>query len=182
MRKQIITVIIGLFIINFMFNKSFAQTNTAQTNINITLVDVISIDNESTARNGIVNFNYNTVNDYNSSQTHHAPNSIIVISTKTFDVKVKANGEFFTDGINDIPINVLVIKPGKAGRTTMGGSMNDVILSTVDQNIVSNAPVGYNQVLELDYEIPESKSASPDILGKPAGTYSQIVTYSAVAL
>ncbi|MCG2417937.1 peptidoglycan-binding protein LysM, partial [Aequorivita sp. F47161] len=37
-------------------------------------------------------------------------------------------------------------------------------------------------VLELDYLIPAAKSSSSDILGKPAGTYTQTVTYTATAL
>ncbi|MCX8525528.1 peptidoglycan-binding protein LysM, partial [Chryseobacterium formosus] len=36
--------------------------------------------------------------------------------------------------------------------------------------------------LNLDYMIPAAKSSSSDILGKPAGTYTQTVTYTATAL
>ncbi len=170
---------IGAFILGT--NNSCAQNTTATTTVNITLSDVISIDAGSTAIGNTVNFNYATAADYNSDQTLTKANSLKVTSTKNFNVKVKAGGANFMNGTNVIPVNVLTIKAATASGT-MGGTKSAVVLSTTDQTLVSNAPLGSALTLNLDYTIPAAKSASFDILGKPAGTYTQTVTYTATAL
>lgn len=85
------------------------------------------------------------------------------------------------NGTNVIPVNVMTIKAA-AASATMGGTKNAVVLSVADQTLVANAPLGSTLTLNLDYTIPAAKSSSSDILGKPAGTYTQTVTYTATAL
>ncbi|KUJ50876.1 hypothetical protein, partial [Chryseobacterium sp. JAH] len=153
----------------------------ATTTVNITLKDVISIDSGSTAIGNTVDFNYATAADYNSDQTITKANSLKITSTKNFNVKVKAGGGSFVNGTNLIPVNVLTIKAAAAAGS-MGGTKTPVVLSETDQTLVSNAPLGSALTLNLDYTIPASKSSSSDILGKPAGTYTQTVTYTATAL
>lgn len=182
MKKQIIIVALALVAIGLGSNKVSAQNNTATTTVNITLADVIAIDQTSSAAaGGVVNFNYSSAEDYNSDQTVNVPTSLVVTSTNTFDIKVKADGADFVNGTNNIPVDVLTIKPVMTGTTTMTGNPSNVVLSTTDQTLVSGAELGSNRVLELDYFIPEAKSSSPAILGKPAGTYTQTVTYTATA-
>ncbi|MBO6186718.1 MAG: peptidoglycan-binding protein LysM, partial [Chryseobacterium sp.] len=162
-------------------NNAKAQNTTATTTVNITLNDVISIDAGSTAIGNTVDFNYATAADYNSDQTINKANSLKVTSTKNFNVKVKAGGANFMNGTNLIPVNVLTIKAATASGT-MGGTKSAVVLSATDQTLVTNAPLGSALTLNLDYTIPAVKSSSSDILGKPAGTYTQTVTYTATAL
>ncbi|KUJ52153.1 hypothetical protein, partial [Chryseobacterium sp. JAH] len=142
-------------------------------------------DSGSTAIGNTVDFNYATAADYNSDQTITKANSLKITSTKNFNVKVKAGGGSFVNGTNLIPVNVLTIKAAAAAGS-MGGTKTPVVLSETDQTLVSNAPLGSALTLNLDYTIPASKSASKssssDILGKPAGTYTQTVTYTATAL
>ncbi|MCD0457127.1 peptidoglycan-binding protein LysM [Chryseobacterium sp. LC2016-27] len=162
-------------------NNVHAQNTTATTTVNITLNDVISIDAGSTAIGNTVDFNYATAADYNSDQTITKANSLKVTSTKNFNVKVKAGGPNFMNGTNLIPVNVLTIKAATASGT-MGGTKSAVVLSATDQTLVTNAPLGSALTLNLDYTIPAVRSSSSDILGKPAGTYTQTVTYTATAL
>src|SRR5690606_19204391 len=68
---------------------------TATTTVNITLSDVISIDDGSVAGGGTVAFNYATAADYNSEKTKAQANALKVTSTKIFTVKVKADGSNF---------------------------------------------------------------------------------------
>lgn len=164
-------------------NPAHAQTkNTAQTTVNIQLADVIEIESNSGASKGVVNFNYPTVESYQEGQNWNVPKSLIVTSSKNFDVKVKANGADFVSGQNRIPVNVLTIKPVKGGTTTMVGTFTNVALSTNDQNLVTAADLGNRLSLDLNYEISREKASSPDILGKVAGKYTQTVTYTATAL
>ena len=179
MKKQIIIATLALGAIVFGTNNVQAQDPTATTAVNIILNDVISIDSGSIANGGVVDFNYATAEDYNSTKTATVASSLIVTSTKNFDVKVKAEGPNFTNGSNVIPVDVLTIKAATGG--TMAGTQNTIVLSTADQVLIANAPLGSALTLDLDYTIPEAKSSSVDILGKPAGTYTQNVTYTATA-
>ena len=182
MKKQIIIVALALVAIGLGSNKISAQSNTATTTVNITLADVISIDQTSSAAaGGVVNFDYSTAEDYNSDQTVNVPTSLVVTSTNTFDIDVKANGENFEFNSNSIPVSVLTIKPITSGTTTMNGTPSDVVLTTTDQTLISGADLGSELVLELVYFIPAAKASSSDILGKPEGTYTQTVTYTATA-
>lgn len=182
MKNQILIVAFALALTSFGINHASAQ-NAATATVNITLADVISIDQSaSNAAGGVVNFNYATAEDYNSDQSVNVPTSLVVTSTTNFDVSVKAGGSSFLKGSDEIPVNVLTIKPVSGGSTTMtSGTMQNVELSTQDQVLVENTNLGSKKVLELEYFIPASKSSSPDILGKPEGTYTQTVTYTATA-
>jgi len=181
MTKQIAITALTFGVVICGTNNVQAQNTAATTAVNITLNDVISIDAGSTAIGGIVAFNYVTAADYNSDQTITKVNSLKVTSTKNFNVRVKAGGPHFVNGSNSIPVDVLTIKVAEAPGN-MGGTKNDVVLSPGERTLVSNAPLGSALTLNLDYTIPAAKSSSPDILGKPAGTYTQTVTYTATTL
>jgi len=180
MKKQLIIATLALGAI--VFGTNSAQAQSAKTAVNIILSDVISIDG-GVAVGGAVDFNYVTAEDYNTSKTALVPKSLIVTSTKNFDVKVKADGGFFVGGksFSDyIPVNVLTIQAATGG--SMAGTQNTIVLSTDDQVLIGNAPLGSALTLDLDYTIPAAESSSSKILGKPAGTYTQNVTYTATAL
>src|SRR5690606_23773461 len=166
MKKQLIIATLALGAILFGTNNAQAQNHTATTTVNIVLNDVISIDAGSISIGGAVDFNYVTAADYNTTKTATVENSLIITSTKNFDVKVKAEGENFTNGANVIPVNVLTIKA--AAGVFMAGTRNTIVLSNNDQVLIGNAPLGSALTLNLDYEIPASKSSSTDILGKTA--------------
>ncbi|CAM4012689.1 peptidoglycan-binding protein LysM [Flavobacterium weaverense] len=169
-----------LFISALILTTSFAKAQEVATKVNITLADVLSIDSESAANGGAVDFRYETVSDYNSQKTATVPKSLVVTFSKAFDVKVRANGEYFENGINQIPINVITIQRNES--STLMGKSTPIILSTTDQVLVGSAALGLKLQLDLDYIIPKAKSSSTDILGKPAGSYTQTVTYTASAL
>lgn len=180
MKKQIITAAIAIGAI--LFGTTQAQAQTAETEVNIILSDVISIDDGSEADGGVVDFEYNTSYDYNETQTANEPNSLIVTSSNEFDVKVKAEGINFSNGTgSDIPVNVLTLKPLNGENTTMGGTQQNVVLSTNYQTLISGAGIGSELALEMNYEIPANESSSDKMLGKPEGTYTQTVKYTITA-
>lgn len=182
MKKQITIFALTLGAIVLGTNDAQAQStsNPATTTVNITLADVISIDAGSEAINGTIDFDYSTAEDYNSDQSVRQTNALKVTSTKEFDVNVKAGGASFSDGSATIDVGVLTIKP-IATSGGMGGIQTPVVLSDKDQPLVAKAPKGSALTLDLDYFIPKQKSRSSAILGKPAGTYTQKVIYTATA-
>ena len=104
MKKQIIIAALSIGLFAFGTVSAHAQA-TVGTTAKIKLSDVLSIDAGSIANQGIVDFNYTTAADYNAAKNVKVNNSLIVISSKIFSVKVKAMGQNFTSGQNHIPIN-----------------------------------------------------------------------------
>ncbi len=182
MKKQIIiaALTIGAFVLGTTNTQAQTGTNSnaVKTTVKLILSDVISIDSGA-AVDGIVNFNYTTSSDYNSAKNVTVAESLVITSSNNFDVKVKADGETFKDGPNNIPVDVLQIKAVTGG--TMAGTYNTITLSKNDQKLVSNATFGAKKSLSIDYSISAEK-ASTELLGKPAGTYSQKIKYTATAL
>lgn len=173
---------IGIFLLGifFFWMGSPIQAQEATTTINLVLADVISIEPGSVANGGTVDFHYENQSDYNSEKIKTVSNSLIITFSKPFDLKVKANGENFENGSSFIPVRVLTIKRNESSKIT--GTSSPIVLSTQDQVLVSGADRGSKLNLDLDYIIPQARSTSADILGKPAGTYTQKITYTATAL
>ena len=161
---------------NSLSAQTTSTSNEATTTVNINLQDVISIDAGSVAAGGVVDFNYTNTTDYNNDKTVGVKNSLVVTSSKAFDVKVKADGENFENGAAVIPVDVLKIKAVEGGSMT--GTKNEITLSTEDQVLVSAADLGARRSLNIDYTIPAEK-AQTVLLGKPEGKYTQTVTYTA---
>lgn len=178
MKKQIFIAILSLGAIGT--NQLQAQnSDQVGTSVNIILADIISIDEGSVASGGAVDFNYGSTTDYNSLKSVTVPNSLVINSSKNFDVKIKSEGANFVSGANLIPVDVLQVKAISGG--SLMGTMNEVTLSAADQVLVSNATLGSKQTLNIAYSISAEK-ASKVLLGKPKGAYRQTVTYTATAL
>ncbi|QQQ29059.1 peptidoglycan-binding protein LysM [Chryseobacterium indoltheticum] len=180
MKKQIAIAALTIGAVVLGTDQVLAQNSEqASTSVNIILADVIAMDIGTAASEGAVDFNYGSTNDYNSSKNVTVPNSLVIISSKNFDVKVKSEGANFVSGANAIPVDILQVKAVPGG--SLVGTMNEVTLSTNDQVLVSNASLGSKQSLNIAYSISAEK-ASKVLLGKPRGTYTQKITYTATAL
>lgn len=180
MKKQIVIIASFLGAIALGNNHVLAQNSQyVSTSVNINLADVLAMDVGTAASGGTVDFNYLNTADYNSQKNVTVQNSLVIISSKNFDIKVKSEGANFVSGTNVIPVDILQVK-AIPGGTSMG-TMNEVTLSTSDQVLVSNAASGAKQSLNIAYSISAEK-ASKVLLGKPKGTYTQTVTYTATAL
>ena len=185
-KKQIVInlIIIGVFILsinNYQAQSSGTMSttsNTASTELNIIISDLIAIDQGSASCEGIVDFKYVTTSDYVSAKNVIVPSSLIITSSKCFDVKVKADSENFVSGSNFIPVDILKIKALNDG--SLLGNLKEITLSTTDQVLVNNEPLGAKKSLNIDYSISASK-ASTVLLGTAPGTYTQTVTYTATA-
>lgn len=181
MSKQIIICVLTLAA-SFLGTKTVkAQANSdpANTTVNLLLADIISIDQGSIASDGTVNFNYLTSTDYNTIKTKNVTNGLIVTSSTNFEIKVKADDEFFENGGHFIPVNILQVKAAPGG--TMDGAFQNITLSTTDQVLVGLASKGALKSLNIDYSISAEK-AQTVLLGKAPGTYTQKVKYTATAL
>src|SRR5690606_17418709 len=131
-----------------------------------------------------IHFQYKNEGDYNKSQTIVRNSYLIITATQTFDVKVKADGANFIGEGNAagsfIPVNVLTIDASD-NASLAGASIFIINLSTQNQNIITGAEKGTEKHITVKYIIPQEKSQSPAILGKPGGNYSQTLTYTVAA-
>ncbi len=178
MKKQITIFALTLGAIALGTNNAQAQ---ATTTVNIKLADVISILPGSTSVDTPVSFEYNTAEDYYTEQKVSRAGGLKVTSTKKFDVEVKANdANFKSQGGGEIPVGVLKIVPNRSSSMT-GVQAEGITLSTNNQFLVKDNPLGAEKTLDLDYIIPKEKSQSTDILGKPAGNYTVQVLFTATA-
>lgn len=185
MKKQLtfIAINLGAFIlgvtsIQAQNSTSSIDSKPAHTIVNILLSDIISIDEGSAASQGVVDFNYVTTTDYNSVKNVMVPNSLVITSSKTFDVKVKADAENFISGANYIPVDVIMIKALSNGNLV--GNLKEVTLSTADQILLDSEPFGAQKAIDINYSISANKAATV-LLGTAPGTYTQKVTYTATA-
>lgn len=186
MKKQLVHAVIslGLFILAITNlqaqdeSPSGIATRPIPTLVNISLSDIISIDEGSAASHGMVDFNYVTSTDYNAAKNVLVPNSLIITSSKTFDIKVKADAENFISGSNFIPVDVILIKALNNG--SLVGNLKEIKLSAADQVLVDSEPFGAQKSINIDYSIPAVKAANV-LLGTPPGTYTQKITYTATA-
>ena len=174
MKKLIVfaTLALGAFI--FSTNPIYSQ---ATTTVNIEINGFIHIHLNSEAAGGVVNFTYSSPEHYNTDQKISVANSLIVSASEAFDIKVKSNVANFTFGQNNIPVDALRIKAVNGG--SLNGIHREVTLSQNNQTLVENSPRGNDLSLNLEYTIPRDKSSN--FLGKPAGTYTGTVTYTATA-
>ena len=159
-------------------SSSSIDSKPAHTIVNILLSDIISIDEGSAASQGVIDFNYVTTTDYNSAKNVMVPKSLVITSSKTFDVKVKADAENFISGSNFIPVDVILIKALSNGN--LAGNVKEVTLSTADQILLDSEPFGAQKAIDINYSISANKAATV-LLGTAPGTYTQKVTYTATA-
>ena len=170
-------IIAGTFAVS---NSAKAQTTTtASTNVKITLTDFITAHdgNGTTAGDtpgagAEVAFAYPTAASYTVDQTIAKTGHLKVTATKSFGVKVKASGANFTNGVNEIPVDVMDIiatAPGSGTATTK-------TLSAADQEILTGVNSGIKSI-DVSYTIPFAR-AQANILGKASGAYSQTVIYT----
>ena len=185
MKKHLtfIAINLGAFILGITSiqaqNSTFSiDSKPAHTIVNILLSDIISIDEGSAASQGVIDFNYVTTTDYNSAKNVMVPKSLVITSSKTFDVKVKADAENFISGSNFIPVDVILIKALSNGN--LAGNLKEVTLSTADQILLDSEPFGAQKAIDINYSISANKAATV-LLGTAPGTYTQKVTYTATA-
>ena len=180
MKKQIVFAVLTIGAIVLGTNNIKAQkTSTAATTVKMVLADVISMEAPAATQ---VTFTYDNAAAYNADQKQSVVDNLKVTSTKSFGIEVKADGANFISGANIIPVTVMTVKPVAGGTKAMGGTLSDVPLTTVAAPLVTGAAKGSQVTLNIDYFIPSTESSSDKILGKPAGTYTQTVTYTATAL
>ena len=122
-----------------------------------------------------VNLIYNNATDYANGVHTDVSNHVTFSKTTAYDVYVKANTSTLTNGSNSIPVDLITVSPSPG----YAGSFNTVNLSSTYQKLISAAAPVVDRTLNVRYAIPNTKTSQ--LLGKVAGIYSTVVTYSIIA-
>ncbi|WCT10246.1 hypothetical protein [Mucilaginibacter jinjuensis] len=161
--------------VNFeIFDAQTTPTATTQT-LSCPLTITVSDLSELKVNQTDINLNYTGSSDYVNGIFADAAGHLTLSNTNPFDVYVKASSSTLSNGTNTIPVGVITIAPMPA----YAGSFTTVSLSATGQKILSGFVPAVDKALNVRYSIPAANS--PQLLGKPAGTYNTTVTYSFVA-
>lgn len=182
MRKQILLGIFSVIaLVGFNVQAQEAQSVSASgTMVNINLNEILAFEEGGSAPGGMVDLNFITVSDYENGVEAFKEKSLVISSTKAFDVKVRAEGENFIGENAEIPVDVLTIEAVSGG--SMDGTLKTVTLNTDDQKIIEGVNPVIKGSLDINYKISGERASTSDILGKPSGTYTQTIIYTATAL
>ncbi|MCG2417940.1 hypothetical protein K8089_02820 [Aequorivita sp. F47161] len=154
--------------------KSTDNSTGAQQNIDFT-VNVVPLSEITIPTSGSsVNFNFNTIEQYQNGQTQTIANQLLISNNETYELNVKTDVPFFRkSGVqSDIPSSILEVG-------VEGGSQN-VALSTTSQKIINNGTPVLDKNLNIKYTI--SALAAQSLVAKEKSTYSINVIYSFTAL
>jgi hypothetical protein len=119
-------------------------------------------------------FDLSNINSYRNGITVAIPNPFVVSSTIPYNITVKASGDFTNGSGGTIPANTVTVE-GTAAQT----GITSVILSAVDQSLVTGAAPVIDRSLNLQYRI--SPTQATNMLGKTAGTYQNTITFTCTA-
>ena len=121
-----------------------------------------------------VNFNFNTVQRYNTGQTITIPNQIKISNNEHFELYVKSQtNQFYSNGIqSNINASILEI--------SVGGSPEKVALSTSAQKIMSNNSPVIDKKLNISYSI--SANGAQSLIPAEKKAYAISVIYSFTSL
>jgi hypothetical protein len=119
-------------------------------------------------------FDLSNINSYRNGMTVAIPNPFVVSSTIPYNITVKASGDFTNGSGGTIPANTVTVE-GTAAQT----GITSVILSAVDQSLVTGAAPVIDRSLNLQYRI--SPTQATNMLGKTAGTYQNTITFTCTA-
>ena len=181
--KKIIIIAAALVSFHNAAHAQAANSSASQT-VNLNLANAIDITftGSGTATGAAVNLAFNTVSDY-ANGVQSTAQEMKVRSNKNFKVSVKANATNFTYSGATSPapaMPVASVLDVKVAANSTGGSIGSGFssyksLSTSNQDIITNATAGGNNLFSVQYE------AQPGF-AYPAGTYTVDVVYTATQL
>ncbi|OKS86597.1 hypothetical protein RG47T_2053 [Mucilaginibacter polytrichastri] len=151
---------------------------TGTTSVHVKLVDILAL----AVNNTDVNINFNTASDYQNGVSVPMAGHLTVTSNQAYTLNVKAAGNLAGTGVNtDVlaPTILTVALPTTGNNTTLGAVPTTVAgLTTTNAALVTGASPGLLKLVDVNYSVPSSISATTALLGKKADTYTTTVTYT----
>lgn len=156
------------------FGQQVKAQTTGEATINIDLTkDIISLKMEASP---VVNFVYESEEDYKTLQTQPKPGHFTVFSNKSYTIAVNANDEFSSAGVTEHPaLSVIAV-----AVTNPAGHSPVTALTLDPQTLVNSSPATIGQSFDVNYSISEENSKT--LVSLPQKIYTTTVTYTATQL
>ncbi|MBE8722071.1 hypothetical protein [Sphingobacterium pedocola] len=157
-----------------------ANAQSRDVTVSVELKDVLSAggigDGGTAAGANAVDFLFDNVNKYNTTQTQTIADQVRVLSTKSYVVNLKAQTPTFvsTTSSATLPLDILKVSASKTGANAFG----DVITpTTLDQLIVSQSVATLDQGYDFKYEIAPNQT----LIEADKEKYNVVLTYTVSA-
>ncbi|KIO78987.1 hypothetical protein TH53_00410 [Pedobacter lusitanus] len=207
MKKQLLTVTAILGMMAFTSSESKAQIGTSPVNpvvkttaivnttqVNITLNDIIGaipgtngtgkdIATAGTTGTGItetIDFQYSTLADYEADKTVEKIKTITAMSSKGYNLTVKALAANFTQGSGTDKIPVSVLKLNVKRSSEVAYSNNPISPVTTSTQIYASEPGTSGTSYDVKYSIAKTDIAT--YITKSSGMYSVTLYYTLEAI
>ncbi len=156
-----------------------SQAQSREVTVNVDLKDVLSSGGEgdggtATGAN-VVNFEFTTESHYRTTQSQIIADQLRVLSTKDYDVTVKAQTANFTSPNSTLPLSILKISAAPGGSTTFGTA---VTLTTSEQSIVEEGIPTLAQSYDIKYDI----EPNIELINADKELYTVKVLFTVVAI
>lgn len=150
---------------------------SANSNLSVVLKPIQSIKINEQQQN--VNLSFETVEDYTKGKVSEQADHIEVMSSGTYEIRVVAATPLVNEG-EEISIDHIGLKPslGTIGDFRQNIVLLPVTLALRDNNIVSSSLGDVKRTFNVSYKM----NSSEEILNKPTGTYSTVITYTILSL
>jgi hypothetical protein len=151
--------------------------NSAQANLVVSLKPIQSIKINDQQSN--INLAFETVEDYTKGKISDQADHIEVMSSGTYEVRVAASSPL-TSNNEQISLDNISLNPtlGTVGEFRDNITMIPVSLSMREHNMISSSLGDVKRTFNVSYKM----DASEELLNKPVGTYSTIITYTILSL
>ncbi len=167
MKKIIMAGAMTLSIIGFCTTQSKAQVGNVTATIN--LLDIITV----TASVPVLTYTL-TAASFAADVETTIPGNLTVLSTRAWDLDVKASTANFTFLTDNIPVSVLAVETVPA---TLGGTHTPVAsMSSTDQKLIDEATSAVAALVGMKYTLKTNSNASA--FNVPTGAYIATIVYT----
>lgn len=164
-------------LILLLFSFVLAAQNTAQSNLNVILKPIQSIKINDQQQQ--INLSFETVEDYTKGKISDQADHIEIMSSGTYEIRVVAHTPL-THQTDEINVENIALSPslGGIGEFRENIALLPVSLSMREKNMIRSSVGDVKRTYNVSYKM----NASEDLLNKPVGTYSTVITYTILSL
>ncbi|MCS4238896.1 hypothetical protein M2306_003357 [Myroides gitamensis] len=160
-----------------LFSFVLSAQNSAQSNLNVILKPIQSIKINDQQQH--VNLSFETVEDYTKGKISNQADHIEVMSSGTYEIRVVAQAPLMHDA-DEIRVEHIGLNPSLGGIGDFRDNITllPVSLSMRERNMIQSNAGDVKRTFNVSYKM----NASDELLNKPVGTYSTVITYTILSL
>ncbi|WP_158962324.1 hypothetical protein [Myroides fluvii] len=160
-----------------LFSFVLSAQNSVQSNLHVVLKPIQSIKINDQQQH--INLSFETVEDYTKGKISNQADHIEIMSSGTYEIRVVANSPLQYDS-DEIRLENIGLNPslGGIGEFRDNISLLPISLSLREKNMIQSNVGDIKRTFNVSYKM----NASDELLNKPIGTYSTVITYTILSL